>query len=74
MEIKLSKHEKNIIKELKSIAKRWPSKLWIFAGSSGGLLIIHTGEDGEPVHTKFGGVDSDYVVDDIKIPVDGGDF
>lgn len=73
-DIKLSKHEEKIIKELKSIAKRWPSKLWIFAGSSGGLVIMRTGKDGKPVHTKYGGVDPDYVIDEIDIPADGGDF
>jgi len=74
MEIELSKHEKKIISELKSIAKRWPARLWIFAGPSGNLLIMRTGEKGEPVHTKTGGVDGDYVITDVKIPADGGDF
>ena len=66
--------DQEIISGGRSIARRWPARLWIFAGPSGNLLIMRTGEKGEPVHTKTGGVDGDYVITDVKIPADGGDF
>lgn len=76
-ELELTKEEKAAIKSLKRLAKRWPSSLWIFAGSSGGLTIIKKNQDGYQarISTPRGdAVDQRYQVDEIKIEADGGDY
>ena len=69
----LTKEETNAIRCLKSLAKRWPKTLWLFAGPSGGLDVMRCGENGVP---KFAGgrVDPEYIVDYVDISADGGDF
>jgi len=65
--------EEQAIKALKRLAKRWPKSLWLYS-ASGTLCVMRCDENGECVHTSRGGVDSDYIVDYINIPNDGGDW
>jgi len=65
--------EAKAIAALKRLAKRWPKTLWLFS-ASGTLCVMRCGEYGEHVHTNGGGIDQNYIVDDIDIPNDGGDW
>ncbi len=70
----MTKEEKNAIKTLKRLAKRWPKSLWLFA-VSGGLCVMQKSEKGE--HVFFEGkeaLDPGYIVDTIKIDSSGGDW
>lgn len=77
----LTKEERNAIASLKRLAKRWPKSLWLFS-ASGTLNVMKCDEAGEQVMRPEyrgcagggGGVDSDYRVDTIEIPNDGGDW
>lgn len=70
-EFELTKEEQNAINALKRLAKRWPKSLWLFYGD-GTLCVMRRHEDGSRAETRSGGVDQDYVVDEIDIPGDGG--
>lgn len=65
--------EQKAINSLKRIAKKWPKTLWLFSGS-GTLCVMRCDESGEQVKTKLGGIDSDYLLDTVNIPNDGGDW
>lgn len=65
--------EEKAIRLLREIAESWPSSLWLFAADSC-LYIMRCGEDGKHVMDQTGGVDQDYIVDNINIPSDGGDW
>jgi len=65
--------EEQAVKALKRLAKRWPKTLWLFS-ASGTLWVMRTLEDGSPAITSRGTMDQEYIVDDIDIPNDGGDW
>jgi hypothetical protein len=69
-ENKLTTKEQAAIRALHSLAKRWPSTLWMFAGE--GLSIMRTGHDGQRVSRPDGSYDPDFRVAKIAIPSDGG--
>ena len=75
--MELTQAEKNAINTLHRLSKRWPKSLWLFADGNG-LRVMKCGKGGERVYiqtSKFdGGVDPAYMVDDIDIPNDGGDW
>jgi hypothetical protein len=71
--IKPTSEEKKAIEALKKIADKWPKSLWLFS-ASGSLCVMRRGSNGEQVMKKNGGVDSDFIVDEIDIPNDGGDW
>jgi hypothetical protein len=76
VDIKLTKEEQNAITSLKRLAKKWPKTLWLYS-ASGTLNVMKCGENGEQVMTQEnhrGGFDSDYCIDKIEIPNDGGDW
>lgn len=68
----LSKEEKRVISALKRIEKIWPKTLWIFAAS--GEFVVMRSDEGGGHKFKNDGVDHDFVVDQINIPCDGGDW
>jgi hypothetical protein len=70
---KLTKQEKNAIRCLKNLAKRWPDSLWLFSAARE-LCVMRYNNKREVAVTNSGGVDQDYVVADINIPNDGGDW
>jgi len=72
MEIELTKEEGEVIKSLKRVAKKWPKSLWLYSAS--GSLFVMKKRDGEVVMTDCGGVDPDYIVEQIDIENDGGDW
>ena len=69
----LSEDERKAVTSLKRLAKSWPDTLWLFS-ASGSLCVMKKDGDGEKVHTTDGGFDSTYLVDQIDIPNDGGDW
>ena len=72
--IELTDEEKKAIRALKSVAKKWPKSLWLFA-HGGSLSVLRKDENGQRVMTNSGGVDQDYVVDSVDgIENDGGDW
>lgn len=67
--------ERQAIAALKRLAKRWPDTLWLFSGGQQGAAIMKLGPNGERVTTGIGeGFDSEYVVDQVNLPVEGGDW
>ncbi len=72
MKIELTEKEQKIIKRLKNIAKIWPDTLWLFSAS--GSLCVMKKKDGKVIINRFGGVDYDFIVDQIDIENDGGDW
>ncbi len=68
-----TKQETAAILALKKIAKRWPATLWLFS-ASGTLCVMRSGENGEQKVNSTGGMDSEYILDTISIPNDGGDW
>ncbi len=73
MTIELNDEERKAIAALKRVAKKWPSTLWLFS-ASGTLHVMRNGEDGGPVHLDNNAIDPDYLVDNIRIQNDGGDW
>jgi hypothetical protein len=72
--LKLTKKEIDAISSLKSLEKRWPKTLWLFAGGSS-ISIMRCGPDGEHVTLPgYGGMDPSYRVDSVDIDNDGGDW
>lgn len=65
--------EAKAIAELKALAKRWPSSLWLFS-ASGTLCVMRAAPDGSHHERPGGGIDPAYELDTIKIPNDGGDW
>lgn len=72
----LTKEERNAIRSLRALAKRWPQSLWVFAGASqDGLSVMRCKEDGTKAVTGDGrGYEQGYFVELVRIPSDGGDF
>jgi hypothetical protein len=71
----LSDEEKRAIASLKRLAKRWPDTLWLFCGGQKGIAVMKAGVDGERVTTGVGeGFDPGYLVDQVDMPVEGGDW
>lgn len=71
--IKPTKQEAQAINALKRIAEKWPSTLWLFS-ASGTLCVMRRNTNGGQAMKNNGGVDSDYILDQIDIPNDGGDW
>jgi len=69
-----TEREEKAIRSLKRLAKNWPPTLWLFAGAGGSVCIMKTGQFGQRMMTEEGGVNPDYIVGDIDIPADGGDW
>ncbi len=69
----LTQEEKKAIRALKRVAKIWPDSLWLFS-ASGNLCVMRTDEDGNSVHLPNFGIDPDFIVDQIDIKNDGGDW
>ncbi|ESZ60515.1 hypothetical protein NL532_24360 [Mesorhizobium sp. C120A] len=65
--------ETKAIRALRRLAKTWPKSLWLFS-ASGSLCVMRADEGGGHIHTKDGGIDPDYILADIDIPNDGGDW
>ena len=55
---------KKWIKSFKKLMKKCPDGLWFF--SNGELHIMAYGEDGEPVMTKYGVFDQNYIIDSLS--------
>jgi len=78
-EIILTDEEVKAIRALKRAAKIWPDTLWLFS-ASGSLCVMRNKEDGNRACLIDGGlhpsegVDPDYIVDNIDIENDGGDW
>lgn len=72
---KLSPEEQRAIHDLEQIAEKWPKTLWLYA-TGHSLHVMKLNEQGKravlPGHVA--GYDSGYVVSDIEIPNDGGDW
>ena len=74
MEIELTDEEKKAIRALKRVAKIWPDSLWLFS-ASGSLCVMRNDENGDRVVDPiYGGVEQEYIVDNIDIENDGGDW
>lgn len=71
--LKLTEKEKQAIKRLKELAETWPDSLWLFA--DGHTLSVMRKHIGAKMVTHFGGgYDPDFVVAEIDIDNDGGDW
>ncbi len=70
--IALTSQEKAAIASLKKLAKTWPKSLWLFS-ASGTLCVMQKKADGERARIEDG-IDQEYVVTEIKIENDGGDW
>jgi len=71
----ITQEEKQAIASLKRLAKRWPDSLWLFCGGQQGIAIMKVDENGERRTTGLGeGFDGNYVVDQVDMPVEGGDW
>jgi hypothetical protein len=69
-----TREERRAIDALKKVARDWPKSLWLFS-ASGSLCVMRKGANGERMHTRGGGVDPDYEIDEIHgIENDGGDW
>jgi len=68
----LTNEEQKAIAALKRVAKKWPKSLWLYS-ASGTLNVMRCNEDGEVAHAGDG-IDQDYVITQVKIPNDGGDW
>lgn len=73
MDEKLSQEEKLAIRKLQQLTENWPKTLWLFAAGNS-LNVMRHGENGERVVDRFGSFNSNYVVEAIKLPIDGGDW
>ncbi len=74
MELKpLTPPEKKAINLLKKAAEIWPNSLWLFAADSK-LYVMRKNKLGQHAITEFCGMDERYVIDDIDIDADGGDW
>ncbi len=73
MSEELSAAERKAIRTLENLAESWPKTLWLYS-ASGTLNVMRVNEDGQRAYTPGGGVDPDYIVADIEIPNDGGDW
>lgn len=83
--MKLTKEEEErAIKALKKVAKIWPESLWLFS-ANGELFVMRKNEKKERVIKPnelykggkadwFSGFDQDYIVADIDIENEGGDW
>ncbi len=77
--MKLTRREKRCINALKKLEEIWPASLWLF-GSGEALCIVRCNSEGEKATLpeqviNFGRpYDPDYIIDDIDIPYDGGDW
>lgn len=69
----MTKEERNAVRSLQRLAKRWPDTLWLFS-ASGSLCVLKMDENGERVKTTNQAVDQAHVVATIDIPNDGGDW
>lgn len=61
------------VRRLKRLASEWPNDLWLFA-SGPGLHVMKCDDNGQRAYLPNGGVDPDYIVETIAMPVDGGDW
>ena len=68
----LTKKERAAIRALEKVAKIWPDSLWLL--SSSGSLWVMKKKDGKRVMGESGIYNSDYVMTDIYIENDGGDW
>lgn len=57
---------------LKKIARHWPETLWIFAADE--RLYVMRKKNGKRAMTDRGGVDQDYIIAQVDIEADGGDW
>lgn len=73
MDIELTKAEELAIELLKKVERHWPDTLWLFA-ADGKLYIMRKDEKGQRAITGFGTMDSDFILDEINIEGDGGDW
>lgn len=68
----LTQEERETIAGLRRLAERWPKTLWVYCGS--GFHVMKTGPGGERMMTRGGGTDPRFVVANLDIPQDGGDW
>lgn len=76
----LTSEEKSAIRKLRNAAKGWPKSLWLFS-AAGELYVMKKNADGkrqmEPGTGGIGaggGVDPEFVIGQIEIENDGGDW
>lgn len=70
--MELTKKEKKAIKALQELAKTWPKSLYVFSAS--GNLYVMKKKDKERVMNRDGVYNSSYIVTEIDIENDGGDW
>lgn len=70
---KLNAEEKKAIRALQKLADIWPKSLWLFS-ASGKLCVMQYDKDGERPESRNGGNDIDYLITDVDIDNDGGDW
>ena len=74
IDIKLSAEEKRAIRALEKLASIWPESLWLFS-ASGTLCVMKKDQNHKRVYIEgYGGADPNYVVADVNIENDGGDW
>lgn len=69
----LTDEEKKAIASLKSLAKKWPDSLWLYA-ADGGLWVMKKDGYGRHAINASGGVDPDYAIEIVRLEADGGDW
>jgi len=79
MKFELTEEEVKAIRALVRLEKIWPKSLWLFS-ASGSLCLMRNNKDGSRAVIVNGGlhpsdsVDPDYIVCNVNIPNDGGDW
>ena len=75
VDIDLSDAERKAIASLKRLAKRWPKTLWLFTdASSPNLAVMRCTEEGARFILPNDRLDPGYMVAEIPIQADGGDW
>lgn len=70
-----NREEQAAIDALKRVAKIWPKSLWLYSAS--GTLCVMKKKSGKRAMVGFRkspGFDQDYIVDEVNIENDGGDW
>ena len=74
MDAELTTEEQRAIDALQRLAAHWPKTLWLYA-TSNSLNVMRLDAGHKRAAVKVGGgIDPDYVVDSIRLPIDGGDW
>jgi len=73
VDIETTDEEELAVSRLEAALKDFPNTIWLFA-ASGSLYVMKNGPDGEHVVEADGCMDSDYIIGQLFVDCDGGDW